>query len=317
MSGDSLPPAGEDVPGTTSLSVTPDAQAAPETRAAQRTTGLSAAERSAAFAGSTPVDRSAALRAGRTPVPRRLVAWIAVAFVVIGLGGVVVEHYFGNYGVPASASTTTTIGTAAPPTPAQPVAPQLGASLDSFIGLKQLGDSTAPGLQLSESSGATWDLGAQTGKVVVLTFYNAGCDDACPVIGAELRQAAALLGRAGSEVEFAVVNTDPHRTAVESAPPALTVPGLQGPAGARFLTGPLPQLNAAWIAYGVTVSIGGNPPREYHNDILYFIDPRGHLRASALPFANEGADGVYSLPDPDIARFAQGIAQTAASLTKP
>ena len=35
----------------------------------------------------------------------------------------------------------------------------------------------------------------------------------------------------------------------------------------------------------------------------------------ALPFADENGKGVYSLSAADIQRFAQGIAQTAASLT--
>jgi len=151
--------------------------------------------------------------------------------------------------------------------------------------------------------------------VVVLTFYSTGCTDICPVLGQELRQAASLLGPKAADVEFAVVNTDPHATAVSPAPPALTVPGLDAVPGTRFLTGPLPQLNATWIAYGVTVTIGGSPPRQSHNDILYFVDPQGRLRSSALPFANEDGQGGYTLPAQQITRFAQGIARTAASLT--
>ncbi len=276
---------------------------------------LTAEERAAAFTRTAPVDRSAALRAGRAPVPRKVVAGIAAGFVVIGLGGVVIEHFFGNVGVPTSVTTTTISATGAPPTPAPPVAPPIGAPLDAFLGLKQIGAATAPEVRLREQSGADWSLQGQTGKVVVLTFYATGCSDICPVLGQELRAAAALLGPKATDVEFAVVNTDPHDTAVAAAPPGLTVPGLQGVPGVRFLTGPLPQLNATWIAYGVTVTVGGTPPRETHNAILYFVDPQGRLRASALPFANEHGQGVYSLPPTDIQRFAQGIARTAGSLT--
>jgi len=282
-------------------------------------TRLTAEERAAAFtSGSAPVDRSAALRAGRTPVPRRVAVGIAVGFAVIGLGGVVLEHYFGNVGVASSVTTTTISTTGAPPAPVAPVAPsapQISAPLDAFLGLHQLGTGPAPAIQLQEPNGAVWNLQGQSGKVVVLTFYATGCTDICRVLGLELKDAAALLGPKSSDVEFAVVNTDPNRTAVTPAPPALTGAGLQADPSVHFLTGTLRQLNTIWIDYGVTVTVGRVPTQQTHNNILYFVDPQGRLRASALPFANENRQGLYVLPQADIERFAQGIARTAANLT--
>lgn len=279
-------------------------------------TGLTSEERAAAFStGSAPVDRNAALRAGRAPVPRKIVLGIAVGFAVIGLGGVVLEHYVGNVGVATSVTTTTISRTGAPPTPVAPRTPQISAPLDAFLGLHQLGTAPAPDLQLQEPSGATWSLHAQSGKVVVLTFFSTGCNDICRVLGLELKDAAALLGPKSADVEFAVVNTDPTSTAVTADPPALTVSGLQSDPSIHFLTGSLRQLNAIWIDYGVTVNVGSTPAQETHNNILYFVDPQGRLRSSALPFANENGRGAYILPQADIQRFALGIAQTATNLT--
>jgi len=99
------------------------------------------------------------------------------------------------------------------------------------------------------------------------------------------------------------------------APPALTVSGLQSDPSIHFLTGTLRQLNAIWINYGVTITVGATATQETHNNILYFVDPQGRLRSSALPFANENRQGLYVLPQADIERFAQGIARTAANLT--
>ena len=294
----------------------PDQSTSKGAPATSTTAGLTAQERAAAFTtGSAPVDRSAALRAGRTPVPRRVVAGIAIAFAVIGLGGVVIEHYFGNVGVATSVTTTTISTTGAPPTPVVPSAPQIDAPLDAFLGLRQLGTGPAPDIQLQEPSGAPWSLKDQSGKVVVLTFFNTGCTDICRVLGLELKDAAALLGPKSPDVEFAVVNTDPNSTAVAAAPPALTVAGLQADSSIHFLTGTLRQLNATWIDYGVTVTVGRTAAQETHNNILYFVDPQGRLRSSALPFANENRQGLYVLPQADIERFAQGIARTAANLT--
>jgi cytochrome oxidase Cu insertion factor (SCO1/SenC/PrrC family) len=282
---------------------------------------MTSEERAAAFAsGRVTVDRGAALRAGRTPVPRRVVVGIAVALATIGLGGVVLEHFFGNVGADTSIPTTTLSITGAPPAPAPPPTlppdvPPIGAPLDAFLGLKQIGDAPAPDIQLNEPSGATWTLQDQSGKVVVITFANIGCNDICPVLGAEIKDAIALLGPKADDVEFVVVNTDPNATGVQRSPPALSLTGLQGDPSVHFLTGPLQTLNAVWIAYGVSVTVGNTPSQQVHNNILYFVDRQGRLRSSALPFGNENGQGVYSLPTTDIQRFAQGIAQTAGSLT--
>lgn len=292
----------------------------PTGTAPTRQESLTDEQRAAAFSvGAAPascgVDRNAALRAGRTPVPRKVVGGIIAAFAVIGLGGVVLEHFFGNVGVASSVTTTTLSTTGAPPTPRVPVAPQLTAPLDAFIGLKSIGIGQAPSLVLRDQSGNLWNLQDQTGKVVVITFANIGCNDICPVLTEELRKAHGLLGAKAADVEFVVVNTDPDNTSVVSTPAALAVNGLASDHSVHFLTGSLRQLNAVWISYGVTVTVGKTPLQMTHNNVVYFVDPLGRLRSEAIPFANENGRGVYVLPPADIARFAQGIAVTAASLS--
>ena len=149
----------------------------------------------------------------------------------------------------------------------------------------------------------------------MVTFFNTGCNDICPVLGAELGQARNLLGPVGPDVEFVVVNTDPTHTAVTANPQALSITGLASDPSAHFLTGTLRQLDAVWAAYGVQVTVNQPSARLAHNDILYFVDPQGRLRSEAVPFANENQRGGYLLPAADVARFAQGIARTADSLT--
>ncbi len=43
------------------------------------------------------------------------------------------------------------------------------------------------------------------------------------------------------------------------------------------------------------MTVGRTPTQETHNNILYFVDPQGRLRSSALPFANENRQGLYVL----------------------
>ena len=265
------------------------------------------------------VDRSAALRAGRTPVPRKVVLGIAVGFAVIGLGGVVLEHYFGNVGVATSVTTTTISTTGAPPAPLAPrapLAPQIGAPLDAFLGLRQLG--TAAGTRHPPA-------GAHRGAMeperpdgqgrrphLLQHRVHRHLPGARPRAQGCRRAARAEVRR--RRVRRRQHRPEPHR-------------GIPGPAGPdrrpacrrirRSTSSPAPlrQLNTTWIDYGVTVTVGRTPTQETHNNILYFVDPQGRLRSSALPFANENRQGLYVLSRADIERFAQGIAQTAANLT--
>lgn len=238
--------------------------------------------------------------------------WMLATFVVLGLGGAVVEHYFGSIGV----TTTTTTAYKLPPTPTAPSGVQLSSSLRAFMGLKEIGTAKAPGFTLRSQGNKKWGPNDAKGKVVVLTFESKICNDICPVLSAEIKQARSLLGANSSKVMFAIVNSDPNDVAQSPTPPALTVPGLLSTPNVLFLNGPLLQLNAVWISYGVSVKVGVQATQVAHNNIMYFIDPKGQLRAQAVPFGNESNLGVFSLGGADIDRFARGIAQTADSLIK-
>ena len=279
----------------------------------------STADRAATFAsGQAPLDRAAALRAGSAPVPRKTITWIIVGFAVLGLGGIVAERFFGNAGVGTPTTAPTTLaGTSnmAPPTPAPPAAPPIGAPLTSFIGLKQMGNEKAPAIDLKNQNGVAWSLAQARGKVVVLTFFNSDCSDICPVLGQEMNQANKLLGAEGDQVDFVVVNTDPLHTTLSADPPALSQTALSNLADVTFLNGTLNQLSDVWSNYGVTVTVQKGTRVVNHNDLMYFIDPRGSLRLRATPFANEDQLGAYGLGAADIQRFAQGIAVSAASLS--
>lgn len=277
------------------------------------TAPLSEAQRAAAFGAhlSTP-EHPSVMSGGRFPVPPKFIVWMIVAFLVLGLGGAVVEHYFGNIGV----TPTTTTLFKLPPTPTTPSGSSLSASLSSFIGLKEIGSAQAAPFVLLDQAKREWSLTGARGKVVVLTFYNTNCNDICPVLGAEIKQAASLVAQHGTNVEFVIVNSDPNHYQFNATPLALLTPSLDLVPNVHFLTGPLPQLNAVWISYGLAVRVGVNPNQVTHNNIIYFIDPRGRLRAQAVPFGNEDQSGQFSLNAADIHRYAQGIAQTADSLVK-
>jgi cytochrome oxidase Cu insertion factor (SCO1/SenC/PrrC family) len=270
--------------------------------------GLSEEERRAAFAAELARPTTPSGRALRPSVPPKVVWYVALAFAVLGLGGVVLDHFFGGP-VDTSAPTTTAATTTTTLAPGHP----LPVTALTYIGLKPIAPSPAPAVSLTDTAGRRWRLSGQRGRVVILAFYSVDCSDVCPVLGTELREALALLGP--RPVEVAIVNTDPRNLLVEPRPPALASTGLAGRRDVAFLTGSLAQLDAVWTRYGVSVDVTA-AGRVAHNDVLYFIDPRGRLRALALPFGNESRRGGYRLPAADEARFARGVADEAGSLTR-
>lgn len=271
-------------------------------------------ERAAIFAAAnTRVDRIAAFRTGRVPIPPKVLAWTVAAILVLGIGGAVSDHYFPSFSnvttptsfVKATLSTTATTS---------PTSSNTINSLQAFMGLKFINTATATDFALTTQSGKAWNLVSQKGKVVVLTFYNSTCNDICPVIGAEIKLASQQLGQYASRVEFVVVNTNPRRTRVSKNSAALQIPGIANSPSVTFLSGTVNQLNNVWTSYGISIKVGARANQVSHNNALYFIGPEGNLAAFSKPFAQESSSGKYSLDAATIQRYAEGIAVTADSL---
>ena len=243
---------------------------------------LSETERAAIFASNAPVDRNFRRQGGRAPIPPKAVAWALVIFVVLGLGGAALEHFFGNFGV-TSATTTKFLPSNAN---LSPVSSLNSLSVDQFMNLKQIANASAPSFTLRTQRNHRWSLLRSNGKVIVLAFENA------------------------------IVNTDPLDLTLSAHPMALSEPGLASASDVVFLTGSLHALNAVWSNYGVRIKVGALASQVTHNNVMYFISPNGQLEAQATPFASVSSHNVFSLKANLITRFAKGIATTASSLVK-
>jgi len=276
--------------------------------------GLNEEQRAAAFT-QTFASRAegGSPRVGPSRIPPKFVLVVALTFVVLGLGGTVLEHYYGNAG---QGSPTPTTNVVLPSVPVAPAGPQLSASIKSLMGLKEIASAQAPSFTLTDQNNRPWSLASAVGKVVVLTFYNRDCTDICSVLGPEIRQAEGLLGVHASSVDFIIVNADPNHFSYAANPLALSSAGLETFSNVRFLTGPLNQLNAVWINYGLSVRVGALASQVAHNNVMYFITPRGDLHSLAVPFGNEDHSGAYSLDPVILHRFAEGVANTAVSLAR-
>ena len=248
------------------------------------------------------VDRAAALAAGTPRLPRRTIYIGAAVLAILALGGVGLENLFSNVGLnPTATPTATTV-------------PALRASTASFLGVVRLTPAPAPAFSLVGQAGATVRLGDLLGKAVVLSFFDADCADACPVLAADIRQADVDLGADRARVAFVTVNADPLAPAGPATPAAVSTTGLAALGNWQFLTGPVPALDAVWRSYGVSIKAWADTGTVVHNNVMYFVDPSGRLRIRATPVADESTAGTWSLPAASIRRSAQGIASYAAGL---
>jgi cytochrome oxidase Cu insertion factor (SCO1/SenC/PrrC family) len=232
--------------------------------------------------------------------------WAVIAFAVLGLGGVIGDHFLGNF-----EATTTTLHQVKSTTTTQPLS---SLTPTQYIGLKLIGNTKASAFTLYDQAGTRWSLSSAKGKVVVLTFYNSICNDACSMLGEEISEAQALLGTNADKVDFVIVNTDPNAAGVSARPRALTVPGLVHSRAVYFLTGSIQHLDSVWSDYGIVVKVGAKPTEVTHNNVFYFIGRGGQIEAFAQPFGKVNHVGIFTLAPADLHRYAKGIAQAASSL---
>jgi protein SCO1 len=182
------------------------------------------------------------------------------------------------------------------------------------MGISRISGGRAPSFSLTDQRGATVTLASLRGRAVVLMFFDSTCNDICPVLGKEVARAETALGTSAARVDFVAVNTDPNATAVSSAAAVTAKLGLGGKSNFYFLTGSLSTLDIVWTHYGISIEVAQATQRIAHTDLMYFIDPSGHERESATPFADESKSGASSLPATSIDRFGLGIADYARQL---
>jgi protein SCO1/2 len=152
------------------------------------------------------------------------------------------------------------------------------------------GGRSAPDFALQSDRSAPWQLSAQRGKAVLLTFGFTHCVDTCPAIVARLAHATAALGRRAGNVEIAFVTVDPsrdtppvlHRFVNRFAQPGVDIVGL---------TGTPSQIAAAETAYHVwsaKVHAHNGGYDVAHSAPIFVIDPNGRLHDVLDDEDNEG-----------------------------
>jgi protein SCO1 len=138
----------------------------------------------------------------------------------------------------------------------------------------------APQIELKKSSGETFRLSEQKGKVVLLFFGYTSCPDVCPTTLAEFKQVMDGLGDKAKSVQVVFVSVDPERDMPEKIQEYVEYfsKGFIG------LSGSMNELQNIWNSYGgVREKVESDSALGYtvnHTARTYLIDANGDLRLS-------------------------------------
>ncbi|HEY0717865.1 MAG TPA: SCO family protein, partial [Streptosporangiaceae bacterium] len=137
-----------------------------------------------------------------------------------------------------------------------------------------LGTTPAPDVTLTNQFGQRMSLRQFRGKAVVIGFVDSECTTVCPLTTLAMLQAKQMLGKAGNQVQLLGIDANPQAIATSDVLGYSRVHNMVN--RWDFLTGTLPQLQAAWKAFHIYAKVVGD--QIDHTPALYVIDPQGRER---------------------------------------
>lgn len=144
----------------------------------------------------------------------------------------------------------------------------------------QSGVSAAQSGAVVDQRGRAITLEALRGAPVVVTFISAHCGDACPIINAQIAQAARA--SQASATHYLSITLDPERDTRADMQRLARVFDAN-PAQWSFATGSLASIHALMKRFGVVTGRGADGFNEAHTAFVYVLDRNGRLAAKLLP----------------------------------
>jgi protein SCO1 len=148
----------------------------------------------------------------------------------------------------------------------------------AFAGSTVEPNQPAPPLNtLHNYDGSSFDLAAQRGKAVFVTFLYTHCPDVCPLIAAQLHNTYARMSPAmRRQVAIVAVSVDPHGDSAGSVASFMREHQLAGEGS--YLIGSAHQLAAVWSAWKVgSEKDTSRPDLVNHSALIYGISGSGRL----------------------------------------
>ena len=133
-----------------------------------------------------------------------------------------------------------------------------------YVGSRPPEGIELPAFTLRDDRGAIVRAEDLRGKVVVVTFLDAQCTDACPIAGGELARAVdALTPEERARVEVLALSTDPEEDTPDAVAAYLARHRATG--RIRYLTAPQSEMEPVWDSFNIL------PTAETGDDSLHSI----------------------------------------------
>jgi protein SCO1/2 len=150
--------------------------------------------------------------------------------------------------------------------------------LSSFQGQTLAPPQPAPSLStLRNYNGESFDLAADRGKAVYVTFLYAHCPDVCPLIASNLHNAYSQMTPAErAKVDIVAVSVDPHGDTAGTVAAFMHAHQLAGEG--KYLIGSAAQLVPVWKAWQVgSEKDVSHPELVNHSALIYGVSASGRL----------------------------------------
>lgn len=183
-------------------------------------------------------------------------------------------------------------GTSKPTLPGKASAAKAG----TYDGLALTPLRPAPALDtLRNYDGTQFDLAAERGRAVFVTFLYAHCPDVCPLIASNLHNAYAKMAPAmRRKVAIVAVSVDPHGDTAGTVAAFVRQHELTGEA--RYLIGSAGPLARVWEAWKVgSQADSSNPGLVNHSALIYGISASGKL-TTIYPAGFQPREIIHDVP---------------------
>jgi len=157
----------------------------------------------------------------------------------------------------------------------------------------------ASDFQLTDQNGSVISLSDFRGKVVVLTFMDAKCQDTCPLTAAQFREVYRQIHQnEATQIVFLGVNVNVEESAVSDVLETTQAWHLDEIPSWHFLTGSHEALEPLWKDYGVSAAPSPDGSSIMHTSGTFLIDPSGQKRwYISTPFSNRDTDLTLPLSE--------------------
>lgn len=155
----------------------------------------------------------------------------------------------------------------------------------TLIAVHALPAHSAGEISLIDQRGTPFQFESLRGSQIVLTFVSAHCTDACPLIEAQIQQAAQLLGNSPRSLRFLTVTLDPERdTARDMQRIAKTFNA--NPARWIVASGNVRDVHTLMKQFNVRTERDVHGYATAHTTYVYLLDDHLHLKRTLLPSTN-------------------------------